>query len=157
MPTANVETTDPKIFRTLNNCIETCTDGEKGYASAAADVRDPALKAVFHAYGMQRAGFVLALQAAIGKLGGVPESEGTVKGAAHRGFMGVRMALEGRPDSALVGECERGERAALLAYDRGFKRTPLDTLPKDIRATLIEQRAAIKTAHDDILRRLAQH
>ncbi len=47
--------------------------------------------------------------------------------------------------------------AALVAYDRGFKRTPLDTLPKDLRATLIDQRAEIKTAHDDILRRLAQH
>lgn len=157
MPIANVEITDPKTFRLLNTCIETCTDGEKGYASAAADVRDAALKAIFHAYSMQRADFVLALQAAIEKLGAIPVSEGTLRGAAHRGFMGVRMAIEGRPDSAIIGECERGERAALSAYDHACERTPLDQIPKDIRATLIDQRAAIKVAHDDILRRLAQH
>lgn len=157
MPTANIETTDPRVFQVLNTCIETCTDGEKGYAIAAADVRTPALKSAFRGYEMQRADFVLALQAELEKLGAMPESKGTVRGAAHRGFIGVRMALEGRPESVILGECERGERAALKAYDRAFERSPLDALPKDIRAMLIHQRAAIKAGHDDMLRRLAQH
>jgi hypothetical protein len=37
------------VFHLLNTCIETCTNGEKGYATAAADARDTALKAILNA------------------------------------------------------------------------------------------------------------
>ena len=43
-----VETKTSNTFKTLDKCIEACTDGEKGYAIAAAGVRDPMLKALFH-------------------------------------------------------------------------------------------------------------
>jgi uncharacterized protein (TIGR02284 family) len=143
------------IVKTLNTCIETCTDGEKGYAAAAADVRDPTLKALFSSYEKQRADFVRELQTAIDQLGAFAENEGTVKGTAHRGFVGARLAIEGRHDSVLLAECERGERGAIAAYDRAFSKTPLDEMPAGIQTMLMEQRAAMKVAHDDVLRRLA--
>lgn len=84
------------IARILNTCIEACTNGEKGYAVAAADVRDPVLKALFHDYSEQRAEFVRGLQIAVQELGAFPENRGTAGGTAHRGFMAVRRAVEGR-------------------------------------------------------------
>lgn len=162
MPTQTTDTMTPKIIRTLNACIEACIDGEKGYAIAAANVRDETLKALFHKYAEQREDFVRVLQRAIEKLGGYAENQGSAKGMLHRGLAGARIALEGHTDEVILSECERGELGAVAAYDRAFAKTPIDMLPADVRALLVEQRAAIKAAYDDITRedlrrRFARH
>jgi uncharacterized protein (TIGR02284 family) len=151
MLTPTLDKNVPSIIRTLNTCIETCIDGEKGYATAAADVRDLTLKALFEQYAMQRAAFVLALQEAIEELGGMPENQGTAKGTLHRGLTGARLALEGRSDAVILDECERGDRAAVAAYDRALARTPLPTLPPKVSQLLVEQRAAIKGTYDEVM------
>jgi uncharacterized protein (TIGR02284 family) len=152
MLTPTTESLTPKIIRTLNTCIEVCIDGEKGYAIAAANVRDETLKALFHKYAEQREDFVRALQRAIDNLGGYAENEGSTKGTLHRGLSGARIALEGRTDEVILGECERGELGALAAYDRAFAKVSLDAMPPNVRSLLIEQRAAIQSAYDDITR-----
>lgn len=144
-----------KAIKALNACIEISTDGEKGYASAAADVRDRVLKALFMQYSRQRAEFVIALQDSIRELGGFPENEGTLRGALHRGFLDARRALEGGEDRLVVVECERGERAALAAYDRAFQEIPLGDHTPSALHLLVAQRATIKGAHDVLLNRLA--
>lgn len=151
-PSAKLEPNRELIYA-LNRCIEACIDGEKGYANAAADVRDETLKSVFHSYSNQRSEFVRALQLTIEALGGFAENQGTARGTAHRGFTEARMALEGRPESVALAECERGESKALAIYDRFLTSLPMDTLPAPIRIMLIDQRAAIKLAHDDVLTR----
>lgn len=144
-----------RAIRALNACIEISTDGEKGYASAAADVRDRVLKALFMQYAKQRAEFVIALQDAIHLLGGSPENEGTLRGALHRGFLDARRALEGKGDRLVLIECERGERAALVAYERAFREVTLGGGSPSVLHLLGEQTAAIKGAHDVVLNRLA--
>lgn len=142
-----------ELIYALNRCIEACIDGEKGYANAAADVRDETLKSVFHSYSNQRSEFVRTLQSTIEALGGFAENHGTARGTAHRGFTEARMALEGRPESVALAECERGESKALAVYDRFLASLPMDALPAPIRIMLVDQRAAIKLAHDDVLTR----
>ena len=139
----------------LNTCIEVCMDREKGYAAAAADVRQPSLKAILHQKSKERAGFVLALQSAIQKLGAFAENEGTARGTAHRGWMDVRLALGGRNDRVIVEEWARGEQAALKAYEAAIVREPLGTLPKDVRALVQEQYAAIQAGFDEARRQVA--
>jgi uncharacterized protein (TIGR02284 family) len=139
----------------LNKCIEICTDGEKGYAAAAADVRDPALKSLFQQKSLERADFVQALQAAISKLGAFPENEGTAKGTAHRGWIDVRLALEGHKDRVIVEEWGRGEEGALNAYDKALSRTTLGALPAEIRSMIQAQYAAIHGGVEEARRRLA--
>ena len=112
-----------EIVRALNRCIETCTDGEKGYGTAAADVRDPELKALFLERARQRSEFVLALQDAVLKLGATPENEGTFRGPLHRGWMSYRRAIEGHDDHATMQGCAYGERAALRWYGSFTRRT----------------------------------
>ena len=146
MSTTSTQQTDPRdIIGALNKCIEICTDGEKGYAAAAADVRAPDLKALFQAKSKERADFVLALQAALQKLGAFSENEGTARGTAHRGWVGARLALEGRKDRVVVEECARGEQMALKAFEKALMRAPLVTLPQDLRTMLQHQYTAIKT------------
>jgi uncharacterized protein (TIGR02284 family) len=101
----------------LNQCIETCTDAERGYAAASADVRDIELKRLLHDRSRQRIEFAIALQALIASLGSRPENQGTVKGAAHRAWIEVRRALDGSGgDKLIVEECIRGEKASLETY-----------------------------------------
>jgi uncharacterized protein (TIGR02284 family) len=162
MHTTTADTITPKVIRTLNACIEVCIDGEKGYAIAAANVRDEMLKSLFHKYASQREDFVRALQRAIEALGGFAENEGSTKGAVHRGLTGARIALEGRHDMVILGECERGELGAMAAYDRAFAKAPLDAMPVEVRDLLREQRASIEAAYEEISlehirRRSTQH
>lgn len=143
-----------EIVRALNGCIETCTNGEKGYGAAAADVRAPELKALFRKYAQQRADFVLALQAAIRKLGGFPENEGTFRGALHRGWMSYRRLVEGRNDHAILESCAFGEQAALHAYEAA-DRAVVHAVPEELRVLVQEQYADIQSAHADLRSRLA--
>jgi uncharacterized protein (TIGR02284 family) len=143
------------VIYVLNKCIEICTDGQKGYEVAAADARDATLKAFLHQKSEERAAFVVALQAAIQKMGAFPESQGTAKGTVHRGWMDVRLALEGHQDRFIVQEWARGEQAALDGYQKALSRAPLDTLPPDIRKMLQSQYAAIRAGVEAARRHVA--
>lgn len=144
-----------KIITALNRCIETCTDAEKGYAIAAADVRDPTLKARFLAHVKERSDFVLDLQRAILELGAMPENEGTVRGALHRGFMTVKRVAEGRDDRLIVEECVRGERAALRDYERALRHVFFRRLPPELRAMVESQYSTIKRSLEFLLESFA--
>jgi uncharacterized protein (TIGR02284 family) len=152
--TATHDSAPRDLVYLLNKCIEICTDGEKGYAAAAADVRDPALKSLFQQKSLERADFVQTLQAAITKLGAFAENEGTAKGTAHRGWMDVRLALEGRKDRVIVEEWARGEEGALNAYDKALSRAPLGALPPEIRSMIEAQYATIHAGVEEARQRL---
>jgi len=60
--------------------------------------------------------------------------------------MGLRAALTGGDDEAVIGECERGEEAALAEY-----RAALGVdLPASVRSMVERQFAEVKKAHDHI-------
>jgi uncharacterized protein (TIGR02284 family) len=141
-----------ELIFALNRCIETCMDGEKGYALAAADVRAPELKSLLHKYSEQRGNFVLALQDAIRKLGGFPENEGSFGGPIHRGWMSLRRMIEGRDDRVILQDCIMGEEAAIRAYE-AVDRSVTHVVPEELRALLQDQYAEIHVA----LARLRAH
>jgi uncharacterized protein (TIGR02284 family) len=136
----------------LNRCIEACTDGEKGYGAAAADVRDPRLKSIMRSYEQQRADFVGELQRTIDALGADHENQGTLRGAIHRGFTGARLSLEGRNDEVVLEECVRGEGGALNTYDAALELAA--GMPDHVRALLVQQRSCVAAALGDILNQL---
>lgn len=132
------------IITALNRCIEINTDAEKGYALAAADVRDTTLKTLLLARVKERADFVLALQKAIEQLGGTPENEGSVKGAIHRGFMSFDRVVEGRSDQHVVEHCIRGETAALEGYEEALRRVFFHRLSPALKEMVESQYSSIK-------------
>jgi uncharacterized protein (TIGR02284 family) len=142
-----------QIVNALNNLIETCKDGEKGFQTAAQGVRDLQLKQLFETYVRQRAEFARELQEAIRQLGAEPETSGSAAGALHRGWMNIKSAVTGTSDSAVVEEAERGEDSAKAAYEEALSAP----LPGNIRPIVERQYAAVKQAHDQVraLRRAA--
>ena len=109
---------------TLNHLIETCRDGERGFRHAANHVSDPAVKALFLEIAAQRQQFVDALLPHAHRLGGEADADGTVAGALHRGWMSLKDTLS-HDDEAILKEAERGERAALAAFQEGIEGTLL--------------------------------
>lgn len=135
---------DAEVVSTLNHLIETCRDGQEGFRTAAEGVRRADLRELFGRYSRQRAGFVGELQDEVRRLGGDPERTGSLVASLHRGWMGLRAALEGGDEHAIVGECGRGEDVAMAAY-----RDALGTdMPANVRSMVERQFAEIKEAHN---------
>lgn len=135
-----------KTISVLNNLIETCRDGEIGFKTAADGLQDPAIKAKFVEYSRQRAGFVNELQAEVRKLGGEPETSGSMSGSLHRGWLNIKSIITGKDDHAIVAEAERGEDVAKAAYEDALK----ESLPSSARAVVLHQSTQVRHAHDHV-------
>ena len=136
-----------EVISTLNDLIETCRDGQQGFQTAAEGVESGELKRLFHAYSQQRARFVGDLQDEVRRLGGDPENSGSVAATLHRGWIGIKAAVTGKDDDAILAECERGEDAAVAAYKAALADP---NLTGDVRPVVERQYAAVQEAHDRV-------
>lgn len=130
----------------LNDLIETCRDGEKGFRSASDSIKDPKLQQLFLTFSEQRRKFILELQDEVRRLGGDPDQAGSVSGALHRGWLNLKSAITGNDDAAIISECERGEDAAVRAYRDALSKI----LPADCKRVVTLQAEEIQDAHDRI-------
>lgn len=108
--------TTEETIAELNGLIQTCKDGELGYSTAAADVRNTELETVFTEYAKQRGDFARHLQAEVERLGGKPEDSGSAAGTLLRGWMNLKSALSSGSAAAIIGSCETGEETAGASF-----------------------------------------
>ena len=127
----------------LNDLIETCKDGEKGFQTAAERVKDPSLKTLFSKYAAQRASYVSELQAAVEGLGEKPASSGHVAASLHRGWIAVKEAVAGDGDKQVIFECESGEDSAMKNYKEALAKT----LPPSVLQLVQKQFAGVQESH----------
>src|SRR5262245_39042481 len=120
---------------TLNGLIETCKDGEKGFATASEKVSDGSLKSLFRKYSDQRMQYAAELQAVVAELGSEPAESGHVAATLHRGWIGVKGAMTSNTDKAIIDECEAGEDDAIKNYKDALSKV----LPPSIRALIERQ------------------
>lgn len=130
----------------LNDLIETCRDGEKGFTSAAEHAERAELKQLFTTLASQRGTFVHELEVKVAGLGGKPADMGHVAAAAHRGWMSVKSAIASNDDAAILDECERGEDFAKKAYADALQKT----LPADVQPIVARQASEVRVAHDKV-------
>jgi uncharacterized protein (TIGR02284 family) len=135
-----------EVISTLNNLIETSRDGQNGFQTAAEGVKNPDLKSLFYSYSQERARFVGELQDEVRRLGGDPETSGSVAATLHRGWIDIKSAVTGGDEGSVISECERGEDSALKNYDAALE---VD-LPANIRSIIERQYVQVKDAHDQI-------
>ena len=121
---------DNKAVSTLNDLIETCKDGANGFRTAAAAVENPDAKALFTSRVPIIEHAAAELQAEVRRLGGDPETTGSVAATVHRGFINLKAAITGKDEAAILTECERGEELAVKSYEDALK----TDLPPETRA-----------------------
>jgi uncharacterized protein (TIGR02284 family) len=135
-----------KVIATLNDLIETSKDGEKGLALAARATQEPELNEVFRQGEQSYRDAVAELQDQVRQLGGDATEFGSMKAAAHRGWISLKTAMSSRDDMAILEECERGEDYAKARYGAALN---VD-LPESVRSVVERQYAGVKANHDRI-------
>lgn len=132
----------------LEHLVEICRDGERGFQAAAQYVRTTELKALFTQLAAQRHMFALDLAPHVNRLGGSALADGTGAGAVHRGWMKVRSYVPIHHDRAIVNEAERGQHAAVKAYDDALNGVLPPTVISIIEAQRDEMRATQQRIRD---------
>lgn len=134
------------VRATLNDLIEACKDSEEGYRLAAEKAKDPDLRRLFLKSALQRAQYAGELQAEVVAGGGEPATSGSVIGAIHRGWSGLKSAITVDHDLTVLEEAERGEDATMKNYHEALTKK----LPADSRAIVEKQYLEIRQAHDTV-------
>ena len=132
---------------TLNTLIGTLIDSIDGYQKAAVDTTNTRFAEMFSARARERQHAVTALQAAVARLGGNPEDDGTTAGSIHRGWINLKEAVLGRDDEAIVKEVERGEDYLKEKFEAARRNVDL---PAEARAAVEEAWTSVKAGHDEM-------
>ena len=144
-----------EIVSMLNDLIDISRDGMEGFKTCAEDVNDPSLKMYFQNRAQGCLEAVRDLTAEVRKHGGDPDTSGTTAGALHRVWVDIKAATSNQDNIAVLEECERGEAAAVIAYENALRKE----LPGELRALLENQYEGAKRNHDRVrqLRDAARH
>ena len=130
----------------LNDLIEICVDGQKGFEAAAKVVDDPTIKDELVGYSWQRQQFAQDLRSRMKSLGEEPGHHGSVSGAVHRGWMDVKSAFGASSGHSILAECERGEDVAEKVYREAMS----SGLPPEYTKVVETQYQTIQRTHDRI-------
>ena len=144
-----------KIVSVLNGLIEISRDGAEGFRTCAEDVDDAALKLYFENRAQSCTNAVRELSTEVRRYGGDPDTGGTATGILHRAWVDLKTAITSQDNLAVLEECERGEAAAVMAYENALR----EELTGDLRALLEKQCDGAKRNHDRVrqLRDTARH
>jgi uncharacterized protein (TIGR02284 family) len=130
----------------VENLIETCKDGQKGYQDAASHVKRSDLKTYFNEQAMERGRFAQELQAELSKLGEPGKKvSGSASGALHRAWIDTKATL-GAGDKSILESVEKGEDSAKETYQKALG----DSLPAGVAEIVRRQAASVQKAHDKV-------
>jgi uncharacterized protein (TIGR02284 family) len=140
-------TADATDTGTLNTLIATLIDSVNGYQKAAADTDNSRYAEMFNARAQERQAAVTKLQAAVARLGGDPEDDGTTTAAIHRSWMNLKEAVLGRDDETIVNTVEEGEDYLKEKFEAALRHKDL---PAEARAAVEEAWTSVKAGHDQM-------
>ncbi|HEY3974457.1 MAG TPA: PA2169 family four-helix-bundle protein [Candidatus Sulfotelmatobacter sp.] len=130
----------------IENLIETCKDGQKGYQDAAQHVKRSDLKTYFNEQSLERARFAGELEAELVRLG-KPDKKvsGSAGAAVRRAWIDTKVALGGG-DKTILESVEAGEDNAKEAYQKALS----GSLPGNLMEIVRRQAESVQRAHDKV-------
>ena len=130
----------------VENLIETCKDGQKGYQDAAEHVKRSDLKTYFNEQSLERSRFAGELEAELVRLG-KPDKKvsGSASAAMHRAWIDTKVALGGG-DKTILESVEKGEDDAKDTYNKALT----GSLPGNLMEIVRRQAASVQRAHDKV-------
>lgn len=145
--TGNDQSADAGDTGILNTLIGTLLDSVEGYQKAAADTENTRYAEMFNSRARERQQAATKLQAAVARLGGDPADDGTTAGAVHRGWIGLKEAVVGKDDKAIVNEVERGEDYLKAKFETAMQNKDL---PTEARSAVDEAWQSVRAGHDEM-------
>ena len=137
---------DSEVIGVLNDLIETCKDGEYGFAKCAERVNTASLRELMLKRSAGCRSAARELQSLVIKLGGEPAERGSVLGALHRGWVSMADMLSANADHSVLAECERGEDVAKAVYRKALDQD----LPPAVRVVVERQYEGAVRNHDQV-------
>jgi len=138
-----------RVVKALGYLCRIVEAGERGYAVAASNVSNRALKFLFQTFAQQRASFKQEIIAEIIRLGGHAHLSSSFLGMVHRGRIDIFAALTigaENVEKVILKEVMVGERVALATYENSLK---ID-LPSDTREMVLRQLEEVRREVDQV-------
>lgn len=130
----------------VQGLIELNIDSSKGFQEAAEKIENPGIADLFRECSRERAQFAAELKNIIRMNGVEPEKDGTIQGAVHRWWLGIRGSVSGGGEHAVLAEAERGEDAIKHRYESTLR----NTAGSAVNDVLQHQYTRVKSRHDQI-------
>ena len=131
----------------LNSLITTTIDSVDGYRSSAEAVENPLFAQQFTSRASERSSVVEQLRAEVRRLGGNPEDDGSLLAGGHRAFLGLKSAVTGRDDKAIIVEVERGEDHIKAKFETALND---DALSPSTRSLVESAYGSVRGGHDEM-------
>ena len=138
--------------KTLNDLIEISKDGEYGFRTSAEHLHSSETRQLFMRHADECRQAATELQALVDRLGGKPETSGTIAGATHRGWVAIKSKLSTYSDKDILEDTETGEDAAMETYRDALQKE----MPAEVRAVVERQWEGVKRNHAQV-RALRDH
>ena len=135
----------------LNDLVQINNDRIAGYEKARTELKeeDADLKALFLDMISESQKYKMALGTEIAALGDDIDTGTTNSGKIYRAWMDVKALFTGHDRKTVLNNCEFGEDAAQNAYKMALE---VEDLPANIRTLVSDQKASLRTSHDEIKR-----
>ncbi|MCX2582352.1 ferritin-like domain-containing protein [Pedobacter sp. MR22-3] len=135
----------------LNDLVQINNDRIAGYEKARTELKDADadLKSLFLDMISESQKYKMALGTEIAALGEDIDTGTTNSGKIYRAWMDVKALFTGHDRKTVLNNCEGGEDAAQSAYKMALE---VEDLPANIRTLISEQKASLRTSHDEIKR-----
>lgn len=135
----------------LNDLILINNDRIEGYERGRQELKDgdADLKSLFLNMISESQKYKMALATEVSALGEDIETGTTNSGKIYRVWMDVKAMFTGNDRQTVLNNCEFGEDAAQNAYKMALEE---EDLPANIRELISDQKASLRTSHDEIKR-----
>lgn len=138
---------DGKDTATLETLTSTLQDSVNGYREAAEHAEESRFKDIFTKFAADRSTVAGELAAEISRRGGTPPENGSFLGKTHQAFLGLKSAVTGRDDKAIVNEVERGEDYLKEKFETALK---AEDLSPETRAVIERAYQSVRQGHDQM-------
>ena len=132
------------ILKTLTS---TLNDSVNGYRDAAENAEGTQFQQLFRENASERERIAGELGGEVRRLGGTPDDDGTVLGKTHQAFLGLKAAITGRDDKAIINEVERGEDYLKEKFETALAS---DSLTAESRQVVERAYQSVRQGHDQI-------
>lgn len=138
-----------KTATAINDLIVINNDRYEGYKTAADEIKDSDLKAMFTEFSNQSKQFAAELKKFV-PASEEPADKNETKnsGKLYRLWMDFRSAITGHDRKAILSSCEFGEDAAKKTYDDVMKNS--EDLPTEAMDVIRRQRTELQKGHDTV-------
>lgn len=121
-------------------------DSSQGFKAAADHIENQQIANYFRDCSQERDMFAKDLQVAVAANGDQAQDDGSLKGMAHRWWMGIRSTVTGGDEHTVLADAERGEDEIKHAYEDVLT----ETAGSPMNQVLQEQYTLVKKRHDEI-------